>query len=166
LGTSDLFAAMEGRHAHQQQFLDRGAVLVQVSLNLPGGFALYPWRGLIVEAGSALTTQLASQGLAIIAEEHVVDVLGPCSLFAVLGDGQIIKRQCIRLEEEALRGRLWDIDVLTQAGPIDRGSLGIKGRVCWVCGVEEAHVCRRLGRHIPEEVVSVAQSIARGVRNT
>lgn len=134
---------------------------MQVSLNLPGGHALYSWQELLSEAKDALTEALTNRGLEVIAMEDVVDVLGPCSYVTVLGDGRSIKQQCIALEETTPRGRLWDIDVMIPAGPIDRYSLGVKGRTCWVCGEAEAHVCRQLGMHLPEEVGSVAQSLAR-----
>ncbi len=163
MGTQGVLSAKEARMARQQQLLStEGAVLVQVSLNLPGGHALYPWRELMAEAKGALTDMLAGLGLNVIAEEDVVDAIGPSSLLAVLGEGRSLKERCITLEETALRGRLWDMDVLTPAGAMDRHSLGVRGRACWVCGEEEAHVCRRLGRHLPEEVVSFAQRIARG----
>lgn len=162
VGTHDVLLAKEARFARQQQLLSReGAVLVQVALNLPGGHALYSWRELLAEANGALTEMLTNLGLQVIAAEDVVDVLGPCSRLTVLGDGLSIKQQCIALEETTPRGRLWDIDVITPVGPIDRHSLGVKGRTCWVCGDAEAHVCRRLGMHLPEEVVGVAQNLAR-----
>jgi holo-ACP synthase CitX len=164
MGAAGVLAAREERFTRQQRLLNiEETVLVQVSLNLPGGYALYPWQELMAEASAALSAALNELGASVTAAYDGVDALGPCSLFAVTGDARSIKRLCMALEEMSPRGRLWDIDVITPAGAIDRRQMGADGRTCWVCRQAEAHVCRQSGRHLPEEVVAVAQAIARGV---
>jgi len=162
-----VLVAKEARYGWQQQLIrESGAVVVQVSLNTPGGFSLYPWEELIAEARSAVLSMLATLGFAITMELRLVDALGPCHLLAVSGDGQNLKRHCIALEETSPRGRLWDIDVFIQSGAVDRPLLSLKGRMCWVCGQEEAHVCRRRGAHTADEVIAVAKKIAVGGQRT
>lgn len=156
-----ILAAKEERYAQQQLKLGASGVsVVQITLNLPGGFTMYPWEKLLTAARAEVHAMLADLGVELVSESRLVNALGPCHLMAVLADGHTLKQHCIALEETATQGRLWDIDVITRRGAVNRHSLGLKGRMCWVCEQEEAHVCRLLRAHAADEVIAIAKKIA------
>jgi holo-ACP synthase CitX len=47
--------------------------------------------------------------------------------------------------------RVLDIDVITAAGPISRGDIGLERRRCLLCP-DDAKTCARKRKHPPEEL--------------
>ena len=157
---NNILDAKEAIYLVQQATLaEPGITLLQVALNMPGGFSLYPWQELFTEALAQVKKCLRDNGVEIHKEEVPYTAVGPYCMIAVGADGFLVKQLMVELEEKALRGRLWDIDVLTAAGPIDRAALGLSPRPCLLCH-ESAHVCRKRGNHLTTDIIAAAQRIA------
>ena len=69
------------------------------------------------------------------------------------------KRQAVTLEDRHPLGRLFDLDVCSQAGPdgllvpLSREDLGLPPRRCLLCG-EPARYCMRAHTHTQEELMA------------
>lgn len=142
----------------QQQLLKPAVVLIQIGLCLPGGPDYYPAGKLSAEATRAVKARLLAERIEVFGETSVDTSMGPISLLTVATDAGVVKLMMVGLEEESPWGRLWDIDVITQDGALDRPTLGLTPRKCLVCD-RSAHVCRRLGAHPLDEVIAAAQEI-------
>jgi len=161
---NNILDAKETIYLIQQRALsDPGIALLQVALNMPGGFSLYPWEQLFLEAVAQVKNCLQHDGIIIHSEEVLYTAVGPYCMLAVRADSFLVKQLMVKLEEQAPHGRLWDLDLLTSQGPVDRATLGRPPRACLVCH-ESAHVCRKLGHHLPTEIITAAQRIATEVR--
>lgn len=157
---SSILDAKEAIYTVQQKTLSEpGLVLLQVALNMPGGFSLYPWQELFAEAVAQVKECLLANAVEIHSEEVLHTAVGPYCMLAVRADGFLVKELAVHLEETAPGGRLWDLDVITSQGAIDRAALGLAPRACLLCA-ESAHVCRKLGSHQGTEVIAAAQRIA------
>lgn len=156
---SSLMEDKEGLYQLQKEILERSPVIVQVGLSLPGGFSLYRWEDLFTEAKRAAIAGITSLGASIDTETLLETSFGPVCLLAVqAAKAGTLKLLTVGLEEKAPRGRLWDIDVITEDGPIDRPFLNLPPRKCLVCE-ESAHVCRKSGAHSPDVVIAAARRI-------
>jgi len=153
--------ARERLYHIQQELLCKWPTVVEIGLCLPGGYLAYPWENLFAEACSSVKAKLLGIGEDIAEEVRIETAAGPSSFLAVRGDGRSIKREMIALEEHSPRGRLWDVDVITVEGIVDRQVLGIRPRACLVCS-EEAHFCRKMKRHELGEVMRAAWQILGG----
>lgn len=157
---NDILDAKEAIYSLQQAILSEpGLALLQVALNMPGGFSLYPWQELFTEAVAQVEKCLQDNGVEIHSQEVLYTAVGPYCMIALRADGFLVKQLMVELEEKAPRGRLWDLDVLTVEGAIDRAALGLAPRACLVCP-DSAHVCRKLGKHPLAQVIQAAQKIA------
>ena len=144
----------------QQELLGRSAVVVQVGLNMPGGFQLYPWEALFTRACHCVDQCLLLRGCLIIDYVELNTAIGPYRLIALRADGSAVKKDLVFLEETEAGGRLWDLDVITANGAIDRAFLGLHPRQCLLCS-RPAHECRRMSGHNREAVIQAAQQLAR-----
>lgn len=157
---NNVLDAKEWIYLLQQTTLSKpGIALLQVALNMPGGFSLYPYEELFTEAVTQVKGCLEHNGVVIHSEEVLYTAVGPYCILAVRADGFLLKKLMVKLEEQTPHGRLWDLDVLTSPGPIDRAALGLPPRACLVCQ-ESAHICRKLRNHLAAEVIAAAQRIA------
>ncbi|KAF0193720.1 MAG: holo-ACP synthase [Bacillota bacterium] len=141
----------------QQDLLSRAPSVVQISLNVPGGFSLFPWQDIMTAACKTVHKLLAVRGDLIIEELELQTAAGPYCLIALHTDGFSVKADLVALEESEPRGRLWDLDVVTENGAIDRLALGLPPRQCLLCSLP-AHECRRIGNHAGDEVIRAAQN--------
>lgn len=146
----------------QRQLLREWPVLVQIGLSLPGGFGIYPWESLFAEATACVGSKLAAIAEETGPETRLRTDIGPYCILPVKADPVVAKLKMVEIEECAPRGRLWDIDVYTAAGPMDRPYLGLRPRPCLVCG-ERAHMCRKLGAHPLDDVIAAARIIVNRV---
>lgn len=142
----------------QQALLKTSPTVVQVSLALPGGYSIYPWESLYAEAKETVIAHLTAIGAVLDAVIDIQTAIGPVCFLPTKSRGLEMKAHMVWLEETAPKGRLWDLDVITGEGALDRTALGSSPRRCLVCS-EEAHICRRLGLHDPDEVVEAARTI-------
>lgn len=151
----------EERSSLQARLFQRGLVVVQVSLNIPG----FPKR---LEGDILFADRMAARVLDEIRDlgGHVLQEIGLLNGagYAVLvgarleGSLDLLKRRCIALEENIPWGRAFDLDVLSRAGTVSRHSLGEPPRRCLLCG-EEAKSCAREGRHDRSELRKVLERL-------
>jgi len=99
----------------------------------------------------------------VVAEaDEVHEETGPEWLASVAADPEELKRALVALEDAHPWGRLWDVDVVTSAGPLSRSEFGLASRRCLVCGAP-AHACARSRRHsLAELAAAVEEIVARG----
>ena len=87
-----------------------------------------------------------------------VDAIGPFAVLLADASPIATKLSTVRLEEEVAWGRVVDLDVYDEGERlVDRGSLGLGPRPCFVCP-EPAHECMRTGRH---PAVALQRAVAR-----
>ena len=74
-------------------------------------------------------------------------------VLAVLnGDGCVIKKLMMEVEEESMGGRLLDLDIYDKDfSQISRSSLGLQERKCIICG-DTARTCIKEERHNLKEL--------------
>jgi len=158
---SAILESRERLYRTQLELLTRWPAVVTVGLSLPGGYSIYPWEELFAGALLSAKSVLDRTGVTVGEEMRLDTAAGPCSLLATEGDGRFIKAEMVFLEQSQPQGRLWDIDVMTSEGPIDRAALGLPPRKCLVCD-SDAHLCRKLGAHAPQDVISAARKVLSG----
>lgn len=83
---------------------------------------------------------------------------GPELLLSVDAAPADIKTSLVQLEEAHPWGRLWDIDVVTGAGPVARTELGFAQRTCLICD-KPSPECARSRAHSVEELVAQMHAI-------
>ena len=152
--------ARERLYHIQQELLCKWPTVVEIGLCLPGGYLAYPWENLFAEACSSVKAKLLGIGEDIAEEVRIETAAGP-QVFLQYEETVVASSEMIALEEHSPRGRLWDVDVITVEGIVDRQVLGIRPRACLVCS-EEAHFCRKMKRHELGEVMRAAWQILGG----
>jgi holo-ACP synthase len=145
-----LLAAREARVVRRDGFLDDGAVVVGVSVVMPGAVkdcALS--RGVAQAADAALAAAFDASRRRAQRVFAGVTAMGPEAFWRVEGDARDVKRAAIAIEATHPLGRLFDLDVETRDGPVSRATLGAPARACLVCG-GPARECGRARRHSPQ----------------
>jgi holo-ACP synthase len=153
---SSILAARDARQAELDRHLGAGALVLAVSLGIPGAekeppgaAALFAWAvGQVLEAfpGARL---LHSRS----------DALGPFALFAAPATPAEAKARCVGIEASSRAARLVDLDVYSpQGASIDRASLHLPPRAC-LCCEQPARECICLGRHGFPEIVARARAL-------
>jgi holo-ACP synthase CitX len=84
-------------------------------------------------------------------------VLGPWVLWTSDNDPFLLKQAALSVEESCIQGRMLDLDVYSQEGPVSRTLLGLPSRSCVVCG-QTAAVCT--GRSIHSQAAVQAAFLA------
>ena len=158
---SDALDVREHLYALQQNLLQRANVVVQIGLNTPGGFSLYPWQRLFAAASAKVKQCLIAHKIPTLEQVSIQTAVGPYSITALRTDGFFVKAALVAIEESHPQGRLWDLDVITAEGGIDRAALGLAPRKCLLCS-HPAHECRKLAKHPYPDIIAAAQQIARG----
>lgn len=127
--------------------------LISFHLNIPGNIKdklLY--KVTLIDGFNSLVECLKKQDLVILFEAIEFHKTGPEAVCMVHHDPVILKKILVEFEEQHELGRLFDLDVYTPNGVIDRQSLGLKERRCYVCD-EPAKVCARSKRHDIKKVI-------------
>jgi holo-ACP synthase CitX len=144
LGT--LLAGRDARAQAQKFILGvRGVTCaIQISLNIPG---------LPKDISGGAEAVAAARGffLNILAAELLFCVVlrgasGIAEIFPFAGDAVEAKKAAIVAEDGREWGRVFDIDVITEKGPLSRESLGGRPRSCLLCE-KPAKVCAREAGH-------------------
>nr|WP_199064551.1 citrate lyase holo-[acyl-carrier protein] synthase [Chromobacterium sp. ASV5] len=167
VGLDEVLAARDARAARQRALLRRrGLPLVSLTLVSPGPRkAGLRARRVMLAALAALEHVLSEEVWPAVERETLWLPTGPEALFAVNAQPEALKRRLARLEDEHPLGRLWDLDVLTGAGALSRGELGLPPRRCLLCG-EAAHACSRSRRHpLPELLRAIEEKVDAFQRN-
>jgi holo-ACP synthase len=160
---SEYRAARDARHEEtlaacaQARAAQAGAVVVAGG-NLPGPDKNRPGLEPLLRRGLAA---LDAAGVHLAPAFAATDLLGPYRILIAAEPASAIKPLAVAVERDLPGGRLLDLDVLTPDGdPVDRGSLGLEPRCCYVCD-RPAHECLRLARHtLPELLAAVDAHLA------
>ncbi|MGL4831354.1 MAG: citrate lyase holo-[acyl-carrier protein] synthase [Propionibacteriaceae bacterium] len=161
ISVAEVVARRDARQARQRELLDeRDMPLVSFTVVAPG-----PVKD------SDLIQRVFAEGkaevLALIRDvelwpiwdvESYDGVTGPELLLSVDAYSSDLKQALIRLEDEHPWGRLWDIDVITEHGPLARTSFGAPQRRCLLCE-RPSPECARSRRHSVEELVQRQRDI-------
>lgn len=95
---------------------------------------------------------LEEEKIKILFEDYENLVTGMEYLAVLDGDGCVIKKLMMEVEEESLGGRLLDLDIYDKDfSQISRSSLGLPERKCIICG-DTARTCIKEERHKIEEL--------------
>ncbi|MDD7401897.1 MAG: citrate lyase holo-[acyl-carrier protein] synthase [Eubacteriales bacterium] len=149
---ADVLVRREARVLHIQSLLKSHLTVVCFKLNIPGQ----------VKNNDSIQA-LFARGLQDIRtslpegdrdwEESLPDLpTGPEYFLASPLPAVQVKRRMVELEEKPL-GRLYDLDVFSQAGPLSREELGLPPRTCFLCD-RPAPECARSRRHSLAELLS------------
>lgn len=95
---------------------------------------------------------LEKNKIKILFEDYQNLVTGMEYLAVLDGDGCVIKKLMMEVEEESMGGRLLDLDIYDKDfSQISRSSLGLPERKCIICG-DTARTCIKKGRHNLKEL--------------
>jgi len=143
LTLDDILVAKEERYHRQCAFKEKYELpFISITMNMPGAVKDTP----ILRRLRDYAVQQLRGILNIIGEEQINLVTGPVALLAVNGDGLLIKKTAVKIEEAYPFARLLDIDVFEATGTLlSRKDYGA-GRGCFVCGADAA-VCMREQKH-------------------
>ncbi|MDU7531822.1 MAG: citrate lyase holo-[acyl-carrier protein] synthase [Peptoniphilus harei] len=95
---------------------------------------------------------LEENKIKILFEDYQNLVTGMEYLAVLDGDGRLIKKLMMEVEEESMGGRLLDIDIYDKDfSQISRSSLGLPERKCIICG-DTARTCIKEERHNLKEL--------------
>ncbi|RNC28512.1 MAG: Apo-citrate lyase phosphoribosyl-dephospho-CoA transferase [Candidatus Dichloromethanomonas elyunquensis] len=110
-------------------------------------------NGLTEKAFLALTETIqATFGAAAVYQNELGGADGQSIVMALVLDSLTAKKMAVKIEEDHLLGRMFDIDVYDEQGfPLGREALRKKPRKCLICG-QEAKLCTRAQRHSVAEV--------------
>lgn len=161
----EILSGREERALKQQELLQNGGFVCQIALNIPGIpkriagdseilavyenklaelFCIKPQKRIFLENGAGIAVLLFFNGSKDSAYE--------------------LKKQACLLEETALAGRIFDIDVITKDGSISRTELGLPRRRCIICG-DDAKACAKEQKHdIRELRAAVERLIGSGMK--
>ncbi|MDR1510609.1 MAG: citrate lyase holo-[acyl-carrier protein] synthase [Synergistaceae bacterium] len=146
-----LLAGREERAWTQKFMLGVGGVncVVQISLNIPG----LP-KNISGDAETVAATRrffLAELASAPPFRVILLNGAGAAEIFPLAGDAAEAKKIAIMMEDGHEWGRVFDIDVITETGPLSRESFGERPRSCLLCE-KPAKVCAREARHPSEDL--------------
>lgn len=161
-GLDAVLAARQARAGRQQDMIGRaGCPVVSLTMVAPGPakYSMATARAFGL-AASTVTVELARRRWRVIERHELHADTGPELQLAVAAASPGLKQAMIRLEDECAWGRLWDIDVVTAAGPLSRSTAGEPPRRCLVCPGDAAS-CARSRRHAMLAVVAAANRILR-----
>ncbi len=95
---------------------------------------------------------LEENKIKILFEDYQNLVTGMEYLAVLDGDGRLIKKLMMEVEEESMGGRLLDLDIYDKDfSQISRSSLGLPERKCIICG-DTARTCIKKERHNLKEL--------------
>lgn len=95
---------------------------------------------------------LEEKKIKILFEDYQNLITGMEYLAVLDGDGRLIKKLMMEVEEASLGGRLLDLDIYDKDfSQISRSSLGLPERKCIICG-DTARTCIKKERHKIEEL--------------
>ena len=151
----DMMAARDRRAERQRALLAAwpGRTLLSFTMNIPGPEKDSP----LIRAGAALGRRWLAKGFARLGaqplhSETAEAFTGVESLYVVPAPALEVKRMTADIEEGALAGRLFDLDVLRPDGSkVDRQEVGLPGRLCLICGAD-ARACARSRTHTVAEL--------------
>ncbi|MGN0268017.1 MAG: [citrate (pro-3S)-lyase] ligase [Lachnospiraceae bacterium] len=135
-------------------------------LNIPGEIKTseeYLWA--FQKGKKRILEKLKEQNIRILEQNSLEPVTGYEFYLAIDESADHLKRLMIKLEDEDMLGRLFDIDVIDSTGKkISRSDLEMPMRKCILCD-QEAHVCSRSRTHTVEELIQYIAEIIHKARS-
>lgn len=152
-----MLAAREGRQRRQRELIAAsGNPVLSITMVAPGTVK----SSLAIErrfAVAAATVGVELAGWTVTGRSETHGPTGPELLLSVAVRPEVLKRWAVGLENTHPWGRLWDLDVVTAAGPMSRATVGESPRRCVICEADAAG-CVRSARH---RLADVEGAIAR-----
>ena len=146
-----MLAARERRAQTQRQLLERyGAPIICLTLNIPGAYKLYPLARRAFDEGCRVVFARLGK-LPAVHKSQNIDLTGCEGYFCVDAAPQQLKTLMMSIEDHHPLGRLFDIDVIDQSGPVKGASLGRPQRECLICA-GPVWQCTRSRTHPPEQL--------------
>ena len=163
VGVADVLRARDERCLRQQEMLKAyGLPLLSFTMNIAGPVKT---DGLIrcafFEGVSCIERTLKARRIDVAGAIQTLAFTGSEQLWAVDADASALKRWMVEIEENHPLGRLFDIDVLNEAG--EKLARGVH-RKCLLCG-GEVHACARSRAHSAQELYLRARGIIRDYFN-
>ena len=159
VGVADVLRARDERCMRQQQLLQaHGLPLLSFTMNIAGpvktdGLIRYAF----LQGVSCIERTLQARRIAVAQRIQTLEFTGNEQLWAVDADASELKRWMLEIEERHPLGRLFDIDVLNEAGEKLARSAH---RSCLICG-GDVHACARSRAHSVQELVHRTREIIR-----
>lgn len=144
-----LLRSRDQRAAFQQETLKNhpGQTLVSFTVQLPGPEKRNRWSLAIAEAGVNALEKVFGKPFLTQDKES-----GHEAYWLVREPAIEAKRRCCEIEEAHPLGRLMDIDVIREDGPVSRTEAGYEPRRCLLCD-RPARFCMRARTHTGEELL-------------
>ncbi len=156
-----MLTAKEARWTYRNQLAKQwGRTIVSVTLCVPLGYRSDPaYQNLPERAADALAQILVQRGHGTRRLLGLDGADGSCAMLGVEGNAEDIKRCCAAWEQTLPGGRTLDIDVMDKAGrQIDRESLGMPSRRCYLCNLPSS-VCIRERSHDAQALEAAVQRL-------
>lgn len=131
-----------------------GMALIQFTVNMPGpDKKAYPSSELFWLGVRNLVSYLCQQNVKIKDVLFKNGSLGITAFFKIDEDARFLKQICIKLEQDSMLGKYWDMDVFDKAGDkVSRRMLQMPSRKCFICD-RTAKECAFLQTHTIEELL-------------
>lgn len=142
----ELLSAREGRQLRQRELIAAsGNPVLSVTMVAPGPVkSSWAIGRRFAVAAATVGVELAGWPVTGRSEQH--GPTGPELLLSVAVRPEVLKRWAVGIENAHPWGRLWDLDVVTAAGPLPRATVGEHPRRCVICD-DDAAGCARSARH-------------------
>lgn len=148
----ELLDSRENRVWHQQELLEKyGGVLVSVTLNIPGPIKDRPQYREVMEWGMMKLLSVFGDRVCYHETRFLKTGIEGYICLVDINPHQV-KNLAIGVENMEKRGRLLDIDVLTNEGGVSRSEMGMPPRKCLLCD-EDAKACARSQKHSIKELL-------------
>lgn len=155
-----VLCARESRAARQRALIGAYACpVVSVTCVAPGPTKRSPTIERVFGlAATSVAIELARRGWPVLERVELHSTTGPELQLAVGAPATELKDAMVGLEESVAWGRLWDLDVVGEDGPLSRPMVGRPPRRCLLCD-EAAAGCARSGRHDPRTIAAAVERI-------
>ena len=150
----EVLAYREKRSCRRQELLSEYSLpMACLCLNIPGEYKDFPWASRSFhEETEAFTLALEAEGIAVSHMESDEDSAGYTAYISADAGPSVLKTIALRIEENHLLGRLFDIDIYESSGEkLSREDSGSQSRPCLVCH-GNAFACGRSRAHPAEEL--------------
>lgn len=155
--THDLLDAREEKIRFITSFIETNHVVITIKANIPGIDKNIKEAYILCHLFSSLLSKKLE--FKEIINKETVD--GPI-IYMILDatDINLLKKQCIKLEESHPLGRFIDLDCYDQFNSISRKELQMKLRKCYLCD-EPAFICAKKRKHTHEELIDYVKTNVR-----
>lgn len=158
---TDVLQFREKKAWIQSEMSREDAIVVSLGMNIPGPIKCSPSIYRAFGAGQAeLEKIIEKQKGKIRRKEILEETAGYAAVYLVENiNGLDMKKAAVKLEENHILGRLWDIDIVGTDGiALSREMAGAERRKCLICG-EDAKACGRSRRHNVTELQDSVRKI-------